>query len=287
MEELLTPVTTTYLKPKKDEAPLLTEVIPHEKVETVAEAGDIASVDDAVAALRNQPSYDSLLSVLRYLTDDHTRPGAFQLHAPSPQSAAIIQVLIAEIAPNYWTLLAEGSADDGNEPQGHDRELFVQCLRSVTGINSILTNIKTLTQEFKAGGNNVKRPDIPLNLGIYLNLLAAVLHGNMSISVITDNSTANLASDIQSKVQSQNLLSLLTNGKIISVAAEARATTGQGAQDGAAWVADALEYSRWVGENIVHVAQTNPSDTSLIFCSKLFRRAMSLGYSGKLFHPGL
>lgn len=285
MDQLLTPVSTTYLKPQPKSEALLTEVkstnpSPHQ----VQQNKHISSADEALDTLKSQPDYETLIQVLRFVTDAHN----FNLQAPGPKSASIIHLLVTEIAPNYWTLLEEGSLDeedDGQSKKGSpDAELFVQCLRSVTGINAIITQIKALLQESRLGGKEAKRTDVALNLNILLSLLAAVLQGDDTIRTLWVSSTSNLPHSVLARGQSQKLVSVLTNGQVVSISAEAMAVIGRdGIRPDSEWIADGKALSQWIGRNIVTWAKLGPQGDELKFCSDLFQRCLSLGYSGIIY----
>lgn len=271
MDELLTPVSTTYLKAKKDEEPLFTEIKPASKVEPRPKNERIESEDEALDILRAQPDYDSLISSLKYLDR------ASSLRVPTPKSAAIIQALVTEIAPNYWTLLSEGSEDG----EIHHLELFVQSLQSVTGINALISHLRALLQESKSTARESRRPDISLHLHIFLEILAAIFRGEDAIRTIWSASTSKLATEALRKVQSHALLSALTNGKLLSVTGEASSTVGKDQLSlTATWVTDGLEVSRWIGRNVVAWVKEQPEEASFQFCSSLIQRSMSLGYPG-------
>lgn len=285
MDDLLTPVTTTYLRPKKDEEPLLTEVKSARPVELPFRPDRISSADEALDALRGQPGYDTLISVLRFLTHDRQGTNAFRLHVPTPQSAAIVQTLVTEIAPNYWALLREGSRDDSGQDDSHDLNLFTRCLRSVTGINALVSHLKALIQEAKSASKESKRPDISLHMTTFLDILAIVLNGESSVQKIWTTSTSELGTQALKKVQSQALLSILTGGKLLSVTGEAADILDRDElRKETRWVTDGLEVSKWLGRNVASWAKSGSEDAEVQFGSDLFRRAMSLGYPGKVHH---
>ncbi|KPM40985.1 hypothetical protein AK830_g5610 [Neonectria ditissima] len=285
MDELLTPVSTTYLKARNEPELLLTEV----KTTTPAHANQtsraVSSADDALDALKNQPDYETLIAVLKFLTSPRPAPDGFRLHVPSPKSAGIVSLLVSEIAPNYWTLLLEGSVDDDVQTGGlrpHDAELFLSCLRSVTGLNATVAQIRALIQESRAGGKETKRSDVSLNLKILLDLLTAVLYGENSVRDIWTSSTDGLSNVSLKKAQSQKLASLLTNEQIISVCAEALAVIEHDEiRPETRWIADGIEYSKWIGRNIVAWARLPPKNDELSSCSDLFQKSLSLSHSGK------
>lgn len=283
--DLLTPVSTTYLRSKNDAEPLLTEVKPTKRAKDVAFPSKISSADEALEVLRSQPDYDALAAVLRYLTLDAPAPGAFQLRVPSPKGAAIVHVLVTEIVPNYWTLLQEGSTNAGAgaaSSRPDDVELLLRCLRSVTGLNAVTAHVTALLQESKAGSSESKRPDIKLNLGVFLDVLAALLSGDDSIRNIWTCSTAKLADATLKKVQSQHLVSLIGSGRILSTAAEASSVVGKDELSAdARWISDGVELSRWIGRNLASWAKLQPAEDDLSFCFDMLQRAMRLGYPGR------
>lgn len=283
MDALLTPVSTTYRRTQKDSKFLLTEVKPSKPVETEVKPSHVSSAGDALKLLRSQPDYHSLISILRFLTCHGPDANDFRLHAPTPKSAAIIQSLVTEIAPNYWALLVEDSVQFHGKNQPNNKELFVKCLRSVTGINAIVSHIRALIQESAAGVKESARPDIVLHLDIFLDLIAAVLEGDESIRTIWATSILDLSTEALKKGQSQSLLSLLTSGRLVSVTAEAsNILRREQDRSKTRWISDGLEVSKWVGRNTVSWTNLAPSQTELQFCCDLFQRTLSLGYSGKL-----
>lgn len=283
MDELLTPVSTTYLKPRKDAKPLLSEVSSTKKVVEVLPSSQVDSPDEALELLRNQPGYDSLIQALKYLTQDEKQPGSFHVHVPGPKSAAIIHVLVTEIASNYWTLLKEGGQNHGTEDSYSDAQLFIRCLQNVTGLNAVLAHLKALIQEHKLGSKDSKRPDLVLHINIFLDLLASALDGDDAIRTLWAASAGGLSSETSKKVQSQALLSLLTSGRIISIAAEAIEITGsENLRTSATWITDGTKFSQWIAYNLIAWARRTKSESELHFCADLFQRGISLGYLGML-----
>lgn len=284
MDELLTPVSTTYLKPRKDAKPLVFEADSIKRVTEIPKIYQVVSPDEALELLRNQPDYDTLIQILKYLTADAGHADGFHVHVPGPKSAAIIHVLVTEIASNYWTLLKEGGGDDGGEGYRGDARLLVQCLQSVAGLNAVLTHLKALIQEHKLGNKESRRPDLVLHIDIFLDILAAALEGDDSIRTLWIASTQKLGTQTLKKVQSQALLSLLTSGRILSTAAEALEVAGaENIRSNAIWLADGAKFSQWIAHNVIAWASLIKSENELQFCSDLFQRGMSLGYLG-MFH---
>lgn len=286
MDELLTPVSTTYLKAKKEPEPFLTEVKSTKRIAEVETSRSISTPDEALDALKNQPDYDTLVTTLKFLNNDEPTSTNFSVQLPGPKSAAIVHTLVSEIALNYWALLLEGSVDESQkeDSRSQDAELFLQCLQSVTGLNAIIAQLRALTQESRLGGKDSKRSDISLNLTTLINLLASLLEDDTSIRTIWKLSVGSSRNEAVKKVQSQQLISSLTNGRLVSTVAEALALIErENARHEGQWVADGLKFSKWMGQSIATWAKLFPTEDESKFCSDLFQRSMSLGYSGRIF----
>jgi telomere length regulation protein len=272
MEGLLTPVSTTYLRVTKDEAPEhhdlgLVQVRQSGTAPPAPDFHNIDSADKALEALRSQPDYETLISVLKFLSRSSQGPQVFAIHAPGPKSAALVQLLVTETAPNYWILLSESP---------EDRFLFISCLRSISGINAILSHVRVLIQESKAA-----KPENPLFLGISVDLLAAVLQGDDALRTIWVSSVAKLPNETQKKAQSQALLALLSSGKLVSWAGEALDILGKDqASEAARWVGDGAQMSKYIASSISLWAKSAQDQVQHQFCASLFQRSLSLGYSG-------
>ncbi|GAB0134814.1 hypothetical protein EsDP_00003170 [Epichloe bromicola] len=288
MDELLTPVRTTYLRRKTDDEPLLVQVRSSATRKTTASIKDsptsrIESADDALSVLKSQPDYDSLSAALRFLTSKQDS-STFNIHVPSPKSAAIAHVLVTEIATNYWTLLREASlTEEAAAPAGQnlDADRLIQSLQSVTGVNAMVGHVKALLLESKTGKQDLRRSDVQLHLGIFLHLLAALLEGGNAIRQIWRSSTSYLVDAASKRVQTNSLISLVTSGKILSLAAETSRVIGADeVPHSARWLIDGVDYSRWIAQNLVEWAKVYPGDDlELQFCFHLFQRSLSLGYA--------
>ncbi|RGP70444.1 DNA replication checkpoint tel2 [Fusarium sporotrichioides] len=286
MDDLLTPVSTTYLKPRKETEPLFTEVKTSSPQPEPRKITAISTADDAVDVLKNQPDYDSLVSVLQFLTSTKPSSDSFSLSTPSPKSALIVHLLVSEIAPNYWTLLLEGSFDGVSQSATvlpRDAELFIACIQSLTGLNAVIAQIRTLIQESRMGGKEEKRADLSLNANILLGVLSAILDGHGAVSAIWSASTKGIPNPALQRVQSQKLGSILTNGQIVSTSAEALEIIGRDRErDETKWIADGLQYSKWMGNSIVLWVRSSPEADAMTFASELFQKSLSLHQSETL-----
>jgi telomere length regulation protein len=284
MDELLTPLRTTYLRRTQDDEALLTEARPAAKAQEISKFSRVESAEDALSILKGQPDYDSLIAVLRFLTDKETSSD-FGIHVPSPKSAAVIHVLVSEIIPNYWTLLQEGSSMEETKSSTAstptDAARLVTSLRSVAGVNAVVGHIKALIQESTPTKRDGNGPDVKLHLGIFMDVLSALLDGNDSIPAIWSASTAGSADAASKKIQSHSLISLMASGRILSSCAQASELIGKDeTPTRVRTLLDGVEYCKWIGRNVATWAKLQPEADELQACFDLFQRAMSLGYSG-------
>ncbi|KAL7629105.1 telomere binding protein [Parahypoxylon ruwenzoriense] len=275
MEELLTPVSQTYRKSSQNEdllsiskAPGPTGPAPEPEVGFRG-----ASPEAALQALKSQPSYGTLLSTLKYLQHGLQGKHPFNIQKPSPQSAQIVHVLVTEIVPNYWTVMVDAST---GQSKG-DVDVLISCLQSLTGINSLLAYIRALLKEARSDSKALKNSQVAFNLSFSLQLLSKLLRGNNVIKHIWNN-IYSLDTRTQIRPLRQELVSLLTSGKIISLSAEAEDLCRQADQSsGDAWISNANLYMDWLGYNIVQCARSETSQESLKLCADVSARAMRFG----------
>jgi telomere length regulation protein len=156
--------------------------------------------------------------------------------------------------------------------------LLLVCLRSITGINSISVRLRALIQ---SSDGHTKQPDLALNLDVLLDLLCLVLRGDGRILDIWRTATAGLGDAARLRPLSQETIAIFGSGRVISLAAQAQMLSKTKKTDYSVWVADALQYSRWIAENIVNWQMSDPSPEEAKLCSDLFAKALRLGHYGK------
>ncbi|KAJ0313395.1 hypothetical protein COL516b_000331 [Colletotrichum fioriniae] len=283
MDGFFTPVSTTYLKARPDE-PFLEESATSNKPQSSKPAAiETLSVENALETLKNQPDYDNLIGVLKSLTDGSVAATGFRLATPSPEAAQIIQCLVSEIVSNYWPLLKEDASGgsgihDVDSPK--DVELLLRCLRSVTGLNAIITRMKALIQESKSSAKDVKRPDLSLNLNVLLEVSSAVLGGDDYLAALWASSSAGLESAARRRPMANEFMALVAGGRLISVAAEADAIANPDKiNKNQLWIADGQQYSRWLGRSVGAWAKGDNSsdDVKLYALMKQFINELLLG----------
>lgn len=276
MDDFLTPVSQTYLKPRRQEASGFSTSHQRDASSRVKPTTAISSIADGLEQLKSQPDYESLISTLTFFHKGN------RIANPTPESAQVIQVLVSDILPNYWTLFKDG------DPR--DRGLFLDSLRNVTAVNALVSRMKALIQESRAAPKGAQRPDVPLDLGILLEACESLLEGDEALPTIWASVNSHLGTPMKQKAMAHEFTSLFAGGKIVSVAAEANSMVKRDHDDDiyeGYWIADGLQFSLWVGSNIAawlvkggyeHQEQEQEQDK---LCADLFVRALRLGYSGK------
>lgn len=273
MDELLSPVHRAYAKSSGTDEPILQEIQPSTSTVTTTSRSPTSSVDDAIDVLKSEPEYDTLISTLRLLVRGGQKLGGFSIAASGPEAAKVIHILITEIVPNYWTLLKESSADDGNR----DLDLLLESLRNLAGINAIILRLRTLTQEVKGEASGTKLNDVRLNLTIVLDLLCEVLDGDDRIAQIWASISSNTDA-LRRRILAREFINVLGSGRIISLSAEGEAVASQVVEGSKCWTADGSEYTRWLTRNIVTWPHTSQQSDDTKLKAGLFSKAMHLGY---------
>ncbi|KUI57571.1 DNA replication checkpoint protein tel2 [Cytospora mali] len=274
MEELLSPVSRTYLKSEDTGKTLIQETKTNSQKATSTPNSKLSSFDDVIDVLRNEPDYDALISALRYLFKAVGGGGHFMSGASGPQTARVIQILVTEIVPNYWTLLKESSTEN----ETSDVAFLLDSLRSLAGLNAILLRLRTLTQEQKSETADVKRSDIVLNLNILLELLCELLDGSDRTSQLWTSTSAN-SDSMKKRILSREFVNVIGGGRIVSLSAEADALVPQEAKGKIIWIADGVEYSKWLARNVVSWSKRASSPEEMKLAADLLSKAMHLGYS--------
>ncbi|CAK7264827.1 telomere binding protein [Sporothrix epigloea] len=291
MDASMTRVRTTYNKQSVPEESLLRKVTDETSqligsaVAPAQQQGTISSADGALELLRNEPDYETLALVLKYLLSDSG--SAFDIRQPTPLSAQLVQVLVTAIVPNYWALLREESVSLRN---GSVLELLLACLRSITGLGALTTRLRALLAESKtwkaaaSGGepttdDRVGRP--AWQLRIILEVLAEVLAGDDALAQIWAVSTASTDNEAKRQPLAREFLNIHGSGLIISLAAESEIVVRaefQAEKLPATWLANGKDYSLWLAHGVVHWASQDKSPENQKLQSALLGRALKLGY---------
>ncbi|KAI2463615.1 telomere length regulation protein-domain-containing protein [Annulohypoxylon bovei var. microspora] len=274
MEELLTPVSQTYRKPIQNDE-LLEISKPAKPIRSVEVEFRSSSPEEALEALKSQPGYDSLISILKYLQKGIQGNHAFDIRTPTPQGAQIIHILVTEIVPNYWTVLRDAST---GQSKG-DIHLLLSSLQSITGINAVLAFLRALLKEAKLDPKSLKDSHVSFNLSFVLELLSKLINTDDDLKHLWDN-ISSLDNQAQVRPMRQELISLFTSGRIVSLSAEAEDICRQiGQLKDDIWVSNTKLYTDWIARNVVKWVRSGVSKDDLKLCAEISTRTLRLGNS--------
>lgn len=271
MDELLSPVNRAYTNSRVAETPLVQETRKSTSNVVKPSTSKLSSVDNVLDVLKSEPDYDTLVSALKLLVRGEQ---GLSVGPSDPETAKIIQILVTEIVPNYWTILKESAANDGDQ----DLALLLDALRSLAGMNAVLLRIRTLTQELKSETSGTRRFDVQLNLAIILELLCEVLDGDDRIHQVWA-STSSSSDAMRRRILTRELINVLGSGRVISLSAEGEALASQNMKQLRCWTADGIEYTRWLTRNIVSWSKVPQQPDESKIQAHLLSKAMRLGYS--------
>ncbi|KAI1333184.1 telomere length regulation protein-domain-containing protein [Xylariaceae sp. FL0255] len=271
--EFLSPVSQTYRKATGAEELFSLSKTSSEPTKKPAPEFEGKSPEEALEALKNQPNYDTLISVLKYLRPEAKNESLqFDVRAPGPLNAQIIHVLVTEIVPNYWTVLHESTTRT-------DVKVLLACLRSLPGINASLAYLRALIREARSELKDLKNSHVALSLKAILDLLDSLLEDHGSIWRVWQSISPRGTNLMQLRPLRTEFITLLTSGRIISLSAEAEDICRQsGTETESRWIADSKLYVEWLARCLVDWSKSDPSEDGLKLCGEIGARAMRLGH---------
>lgn len=285
MEDILTPLKTTIISPqdKVSEEPVLAE--PESTQQTKSPSSrHPQSLDEALGALSSKPDIDTLSDVLEWLISHDESTGKLNIHGERPQVSRIARTLVDNILPDYWSLASQ-SRLAGNYTL---KDAFQICLSSATGLSVIIARLGAIlrAQDEIQGQSHVKASEQARLLQELFELLHRILIPEYFMFSIWQD-TMHLSLDVvQNSITWRELVNLLANGKIISLAAQADRFISERSMDISEghWLGDGAQYSRWGGRRLEYMICSLNADKvdGWKQCSQLFERFLSLGYAGIL-----
>ncbi|KAI9879960.1 MAG: telomere binding protein [Pleopsidium flavum] len=282
MEDLLTPLKTR-ITASHDEwtGPLIHE---SQATKAVPNAGQIiTSPDEALEALYSKPDYGTLRKALQYLNPDLSD---FKIKLPTPKAAQLVNVLVANIIPDYWGILDEKSSPSRSrnpQKQNKERDLLLQCLSSVVGLGAILAQLRSLNTLSRDGIDKSINSGLVQRKKCLLGVLEAVIGQDTFLLGIWTDVNVLVMKPIQKTLLWKEFVSLIASGKIPSISAEAKDTSKleNDTVEDDSWLANGSKYSVWLGRNIVFLASkiSFDHDEGWTALAQLLGKSYSLGYT--------
>ena len=279
MEDLLTPLTTIITRKENLPERHLNEV-GHERQSAALVHGAIDSKEDALKALQSKPDLDLLIRVLRFLDTSTANNNDFNIKAPGPAAAQLIFVLVSDIVPDYWALLAGPS-------QAKEQHLLLRCLKSVSGIGAIIAHLRLCLDAItgQKPDDNLGKSRASRTIRDLLNVLETLLRKDNLISTIWNEIAIFDLKSPQRNLLWKEFISSVAGGRILSLAAEAHQFLRQQSSEieKTSWLSSGDEYSTWMGQNVIYMLTASKADAPGVLepLAQILGKALSLGYSGE------
>lgn len=271
-------MSTAYKNIKDDQEDALVEAQERQEAPKKHEF-QATNPEEALKILQNEPDYQNLISVLKYL--DSTN--AISLSSPSPLGSQLINVLVSDIVTNYWAVFSESDGRRKGFKYKRERDLLLSCLRNVTGLGAITARLNALIDQSKITTKAGQGLNFTQSLRDTQSVLDAVLRGD----TILEGLWRNLQDSPISKQPAlwREITGFIGGGKLLNAAAEAHSIINKSSNtlDESIWIADGLKYSNWVASNIKYWAShlTLESDRPWKNLTELLSKSLRLGYPGK------
>lgn len=263
MADFLTAVSTkkTVRKPVVEEIQTL----------SIQDATVVDSAQAALKALKSQPNYETLSSVLKFL-----RGPNISLVISEPVYASIAYELVSNTLPNYWTTLKQ---------HFKNTHAFASILRNPTGIGHLLTRLRSLiadSQQKKAPGTAHNVSDFIKDT---LDVLDRVMDGDDAISSVWREIQKFSKNDIQRKLTWKEYLAQVASGRVMSIRAEAEDILKANGVECSALTGN--DFATWLGRNFVHMSTGDDDGDHISALVELLSKILGLGYAGEYFRSFL
>ena len=263
MADFLTAVSTkkTVRKPVVEEIQTL----------SIQDATVVDSAQAALKALKSQPNYETLSSVLKFL-----RGPNISLVISEPVYASIAYELVSNTLPNYWTTLKQ---------HFKNTHAFASILRNPTGIGHLLTRLRSLiadSQQKKAPGTAHNVSDFIKDT---LDVLDRVMDGDDAISSVWREIQKFSKNDIQRKLTWKEYLAQVASGRVMSIRAEAEDILKANGVECSALTGN--DFATWLGRNFVHMSTGDDDEDHISALVELLSKILGLGYAGEYFRSFL
>lgn len=286
---LLTAVSSKLIEPlekgtdsKSNDRAQASHVSRHDRKDSTAfirreylkDSAPASLVDDAREVLKSQPGIEDVRAVLAYIHCGVEGQHGFNIKVTGPKSSMLVHVLVTTTLPDLWPYFAN-SQDD--KSLGRMKQTLTESLFSVTGIEAIIQQIRTLT-----------KPDAKFSkelLTIYIEFLANLLQGPDTILRLLRDMSGLYEKEVQRKLFWQGVVSLFAGSKILSATLSISNLVAESGNTLLApeWLVRGAEFSDWLARNVVKASiEIGPQELhAWASLGKLFGRGLSLGYRGK------
>ena len=282
MEESLTPLKTTTTSDLEGTGNHLTQAKPTQDTHSGSNQAP-NSPEAALEILLSKPDLTRLTRVLRWLDPKTAEDAQFNIKVPGPKAAQLVNVLVNDIVPDYWTILS------GQHDYVHVKPklLMLRCLSSVSGIGAITARLRSLLNSNRngRGKNKVGGVDESEPMRNLHRVLESILERDTFIISIWTDITLLIPNVAARDLLWKELLSVLATGRLLSIAAEASEILNMGSSsvENESWIGSGNEYSSWLGRNVgvMAIRLNEGDDGGWKGAARLVAKGLKLGYIGK------
>jgi telomere length regulation protein len=262
MDSFLEPIRTKRIK----DEPSKPIALPSTKTDL-----NIKDLSHALDVLRNQPDIKAFEAVVDFLTHDKQ----FDVKIPSSRVMPIVQVIVYDVVPNYWTQLLE------DKSLSKLLDAVIACLRSLPALGAIISRLKALLSAPGYEGQAAQSSFLQSQTICLIQLCERICAGDSFIADIWDSIRSHNGTTLQIKLFWKEFALLISSGKIISILSESETILNKASNnDYRSWLANGVEYSKWLARNIGSLAHLERKSSSTEDSAQLLGRCLSLGYNG-------
>ena len=242
----------------------------------------IKSLEHVYEILGSRPQQAELFAVFQWLLPSPFKRSNFDIRCQTPQASQIIHKLVNDVLPDYWPGICQSS--------GAMSDKVAQALRSIGGISAIINRLKVLIN-WKDGSdlNNKNLAERSKLVESTLSILDLILCPNGCMVDIWAHLSSSLLNTSQRWLLWKELVAMLANGRVLSIASEADCMVSRTSQtvEKSSWLSDGSKYCFWLGENLTLMLEHTSSPAAIYPEVRkewlyMFERALTLAHVGKI-----
>ncbi|KAL4762546.1 telomere length regulation TEL2 family protein [Aspergillus foveolatus] len=256
-----------------------------EATPTAESSSDSGSPAQILSLLKSNPRREEISAAIFALDPFNKRSSAISIdiRVPSPVSAQLLNALVTMTIPDHWdSINAINRTGTGDTKL---RGALLRCLSSVSGINCLVTQLRSLIAQSRASSRQADASGSGHRIRHILEVVSALLEPIDLVWRLYSDTEMVYGNATQKQVAWKELVSQLATGRLLSISAEAISLAGASdLPNKISWVGTGPQYASWLGSNISHMASklSVGNEEHWKAVSSLTGRALSLGYTGPL-----
>jgi telomere length regulation protein len=271
MDDFLTPVSTSKVKQSQETSK------PHVQETQASPKKSALTIDSpnvALGTLKQEPDFETVTGILKYLSSEAGKDTGFNLITPDPIAANIAFQLTNNIIPNYWGTLKE---------RGTQSKQLATCLRNPCGIGAILNRLRPLIADCRQKKSVDSTRDASSYIEDLLDVLERVLRDDQCSINVWNDVQKHAKNTVQGNMMWKEYVAQVASGRVLSLIAEAEDVLKEkGTSRSATWLANGNEYAAWLGRNIAALMkEAGKSEEAASAVMAMCGKVLTLGYTGR------